>query len=111
MTLPDEFKFTAEHCDLVYSAELVDGKYVITWFEECDDRLKSFKYFTPTVAKFIADGSWVIQQESFPQLVTLAEGFQALISEKKDASLLTYSELQALELTRRLITRLLDDRS
>ena len=110
MTLPDEFKFNDDHCGVVYTAKLTDGKYRVTWFEECDGSMHSVGYFACAVGRFIATGAWTIRPESFSQLVTLAEGFQVLISEKKDRSDLAFDEMKALLLTRAIITRLLDGR-
>ena len=111
MILPDEFKFTAESCDLEYAAELIDGQYVVTWLEVSDDRVKSMRYFPLTVAKFIAEGSWVILPGQVSRIIKAAESLQLLVSAKKDASLLAYSEVKALNLTCGLITRLLNGRS
>lgn len=110
MTLPDDFKFVAEHCTITYTAKLVDGLYKVTWYETSDEREAGMNYPVLTVARLIKESKWTILPESFPQLITLSEGLQALISEKKDASDLAYDELKSLLLTRALITRLLDDR-
>ena len=113
MTLPDKFKFTSHDCDtFIYTATLArQGVYVISWTE--DFKRHVMPYPTNDVKNYIQDNSWEIIVEPVnakDSIKDVSDDLCILISEKEDASELSSKEVQALYLTRRLITRLLDDR-
>lgn len=108
MTLPEKFKFKHKSMPDMYTAELIGLEYKVSWNDKYGPG--STLYDARDVANYVGDISWIIQAESFPELIKLSESLQALISEKKDATDLAYDELKSLLLTRALITRLLDGR-
>jgi len=113
MTLPDKFKFTSHDCDtFIYTATLArQGVYVVSWTE--DFKRRTFAYSVDDLKNYIQDNSWEIIVEPVNvkgSIKDVSDDLCILISEKEDASELSSKEVQALHLTRRLITRLLDDR-
>ena len=107
MKLPEKFKFTHSDTTQQYTAH-INGDICSVYWTDCDGP-ETINYPTADAAEYVKQSIWVIQAESFPQLVSVSSSLQVLISEKKDASQLSYQELKALRLTRGLINRLLDD--
>ena len=113
MTLPEKFKFTSHDCHtFIYTAALArQGVYVVSWTE--DFKRYVMLYSANDVKNYIQGNSWKIVVEPVntnDSIKDVSDDLCILISEKEDASELSSKEAQALHLTRRLITRLLDDR-
>lgn len=113
MTLPNKFKFTSHDCDtFIYTATLARKLvYVVSWTE--DFKRHVTHYSLAEIENYLQNGSWKIIVEPVnakDSIKDVSDDLCILISEKEDASELSSKEVQALYLTRRLITRLLDDR-
>lgn len=113
MSLPDKFSFRYANSERIYTAEHFGNSYIISWPGDCQALSVQF------CEKRIQGGNWVVVSEepiedklktADEPMLKASSALQNLICEKKDASELSYGELESLRLTRGLINRLLCDR-
>ena len=121
MKLPDEFLFTAEDETFTYTATSHPSNctWLITWKEDGKDM--KMPYSARDVARHVRNGSWKILPETFTNtsqgiasadtcLTDVAAKLKTLINEKPSSHDLSNDEVRALQMTRCMINRLLDDR-
>ena len=111
MTLPAKFKFRHMSRGVVYSAAVHGPSCTVTWSPQYPLDSGHTTYTTEMVRQYVVNGDWAILEEKQTDLLKSSLALCTFIGEKKDASELVSGELEALHLLRRLITRLLDDRS
>lgn len=113
MKLPDKFLFVADDDIYIYEATIAPNfTYLVTWQEsDSAQPLPPMLYGFSEVEQFIRKGSWKILPESFNKVDSLVDAFAILISENDGQEDLSDSAAQALQITRVLINRLLNDRS
>lgn len=111
MTLPSSFYFKFPNVSIICTAEYFDGSYVVSWGAKTTN--EKCIYDKRVAVENVKSGRWIIHAEPKPEseLVKTSLELCNFIHDKKDASKLISGELEALHLLRRLITRLLDDRS